>query len=208
MKLYSYVITRDYGFAPNPFGQYCSLATCKPLIRKSASIGDWIMGTGSASKEYNMGNRLIYVMKVDESMSFDMYWNNPRFQYKKPVMNGSKKQKYGDNIYFFDQSKGKYVQIDSHHSHGDGSTNEKNYYRDLRGEKVLVSSHFWYFGEEAPQIPEELVKKMIRAGIGYKKVSDTDVIEHFILWLSNRYERGLIGLPLLFGKNFERYRGK
>ena len=207
MIMYSYVITRDYGFAPNPFGEYCSLATCKPLIRKTASIGDWVMGTGSAAVKYNMGNRLIYAMKVEETLSFDMYWNDPRFQYKKPVMNGSKKQKYGDNIYYFDKSESKIIQVNSHHSHGNGSTNEKNYTRDIRGEKVLVSSHFWYFGEEAPQIPEELVEITIRAGIGYKKVTDIEVIEQFISWLSNGYNRGLIGLPILFRNNFERYDG-
>ena len=37
--LYSYVITRDYGFAPNPFGGICTLATCKPGIRNHAKVG-------------------------------------------------------------------------------------------------------------------------------------------------------------------------
>ena len=41
--LYSYVITRDYGFAPNPFGGICTLATCKPGIRNHATVGDWVV---------------------------------------------------------------------------------------------------------------------------------------------------------------------
>ena len=41
MNLYSYVITRDYGFAPNPFWNICTLATCKPQIREHALKGDW-----------------------------------------------------------------------------------------------------------------------------------------------------------------------
>src|SRR5712671_5339411 len=34
MRLYSYVVARDFGFAPNPFFGVCTLATCKPDIRK------------------------------------------------------------------------------------------------------------------------------------------------------------------------------
>ena len=44
MNLYSYVITRDYGFAPNPFWNICTLATCKPQIREHALKGDWVAG--------------------------------------------------------------------------------------------------------------------------------------------------------------------
>ena len=46
MKIYSYIVKRDYGFAPNPFYGYCTLATCKPVIRKHAEIGDIIVGIG------------------------------------------------------------------------------------------------------------------------------------------------------------------
>ena len=34
MKLYSYIVARDFGFAPNPFYGFCTLATCKPKIAK------------------------------------------------------------------------------------------------------------------------------------------------------------------------------
>lgn len=44
LKLYSYVVARDFGFAPNPFHGYCTLATCKPDIRATASVGDWVIG--------------------------------------------------------------------------------------------------------------------------------------------------------------------
>ncbi|MFH1865797.1 MAG: hypothetical protein ABIK85_07930, partial [Candidatus Eisenbacteria bacterium] len=39
MRLFSYIVARDYGFAPNPFCGVCTLATCKPKIRESASVG-------------------------------------------------------------------------------------------------------------------------------------------------------------------------
>lgn len=63
MKLYSYVLTHDTGFAPNPSGEYCTLACCKPRIRKSAQVDDWIIGTGSTN---NVGHDHLYAMKVTE----------------------------------------------------------------------------------------------------------------------------------------------
>ena len=49
-------MTRDYGFAPNPFFGFCTLANCKPKIRKSANVGDWIIGTGCKTRklEYHL----------------------------------------------------------------------------------------------------------------------------------------------------------
>ena len=72
MRLFSYVVARDYGFAPNPFHGRCTLATCKPRIRNAAAIGDWVIGTGSstASKE----GRLVYAMRITKTMTFNQYW--------------------------------------------------------------------------------------------------------------------------------------
>ncbi|MDD4591925.1 MAG: hypothetical protein PHG06_16095 [Parabacteroides sp.] len=207
MTLYSYVITRDYGFAPNPFGEYCTLATCKPGIRKAAEVGDWVIGTGSDSQKYNIGNRLIYAMRIDEKISFSEYWNDPRFQDKKPVMNGSKKQKYGDNIYYFDITQNKLMQLDSHHSLADGTINKKNYDKDISGVFVLISMCFWYFGECGPQIPEKMASSIIKGGMGYKKIVDRTIINTFIDWLSSTYETGYNGRPWLFSGEYKRYDG-
>ncbi len=56
MKIYSYVVRYDAGFAPNPFGEFSTLATCKPRIRKKIQVGDWVIGTGSVE---NVGNEKI-----------------------------------------------------------------------------------------------------------------------------------------------------
>ena len=98
MKLYSYVVARDFGFAPNPFYQFCTLGTCKPKIRRRAEIGDWIVGTGSKTR--NREAYIVFVMKVTEVMSFNCYWSDSRFEEKKSNLRGSKKQAFGDNIYY------------------------------------------------------------------------------------------------------------
>ena len=49
IRLFSYKLTNDGGFAPNPFWGALTLATCKPQIRLSKRIGDWIAGFSSGT---------------------------------------------------------------------------------------------------------------------------------------------------------------
>src|ERR1035437_1082635 len=204
---YSYVITRDYGFAPNPFHGYCTLATCKPNIRKAANVGDCVIGTGSANQKVCRGNQLLFAMCVEEKLTYKDYWNDIRFQIKKPIMNASKKYLYGDNIYCFDDSQNRLVQQDSHHSHPDGTENMKNYNRDTNGKYVLISKTFWYFGREAPTIPKYLIPDIVKCGRGYKKITDDNAIVMMVDWLTSISKQGCCGSPLEFDRDFKRYNG-
>ncbi|MFM2597718.1 MULTISPECIES: hypothetical protein [Vibrio] len=161
-NLYAYAITRDFGFAPNPFHGSCTLATCKPRIRKSAKVGDWVLGIGG-TKLKSVNRKCIVLMKVTEKMSFNDYWNEPRFSIKKPARNGSHVQMLGDNIYHQDANN-EWIQEDSHHSNADGSINFTNLERDTNSDQVLISSHFYYFGEEAVDLD--------LASIGYHRIRD------------------------------------
>lgn len=102
MKVYSYVMRCDTGFAPNPFWDYCTLAACTPNHRGiRPQIGDWIIGTGTIDK----GNKLIYAMQISEIISFDQYYADPRFKKKIPVINSEDwRLRYGDNIYYHNKS--------------------------------------------------------------------------------------------------------
>ncbi|MDD2635505.1 MAG: hypothetical protein PHW82_08405 [Bacteroidales bacterium] len=201
MKYYSYVVARDFGFAPNPFGRHCSLATCKPRIRKNANIGDWIFGITPKVKD--SGNKLVFAMKVTQKITFNEYWYSHDFQYKKPVLNGSLKQMYGDNIYYMDEFNN-WNQADSHHSKENGETNYDNLKRDVKGKFVLISETFYFFGVSAIEIPYSL-KDEFSIGMGHKLVKE-DVAVRVINWLESHCERGLIDLPKLFTR-FQRYDG-
>lgn len=143
--LYSYPITRDFGFAPNPFHGICTLATCKPKIRKSAKVGDWVMGIGGCNLS-RVKRKCIYLMKVTEKLAFPEYWNDSRFVLKKPTRNGSRVQMLGDNIYHKDDA-GNWIQENSHHSLSDGSVNDVNLNRDTGStDQVLVSECFFILG--------------------------------------------------------------
>ncbi len=200
-KYYSYVVTRDYGFAPNPFGGYCTLATCKPKIRLCASKGDWIFGITSKKLE----NKLLFAMHVQYKLTYNEYWNDRKFKFKKPVMNGSLKQMYGDNIYYFDENENKWYQENSHHSLDNGETNLLNLKRDTPGKFVLISEEFFYFGSEHIEIPSSIKKHLI-VGIGHKILEEKYGIK-LLHWLKTNYECGYYADPILF-KDFKRYLGK
>lgn len=203
MNLFSYVITRDYGFAPNPFWNICSLAACKPQIRERAEKGDWVAGFSGANTD--ISQHMVYLMKVDEICTFDMYWQDPRFEMKKPYFNGNYQQCYGDNIYHHIGNK--WMQENSHHSYADG-INYNNLEHDTRVDRVLLSFHYWYFGDNAIVIPEKF-KNVIVVGRGYKKLYDP-LSSDFVDWMECNYEKGQQGLPYQWseGAQFVRYKGE
>ena len=166
-NLYIYVVDRDFGFAPNPFHGYCTLATCKARIRNVAQIGDWVMGVGG--RRLQATGKCIYLMKVTEILTFDTYWSDPRFQIKRPFRNGSNVMMVGDNIYHRNATTGDLIQEDSHHSKPDGSTNISNLETDTKSVKVLISDHFYYFGSAAPSV--DLSSINYKNGINHQKKS-------------------------------------
>lgn len=198
---YSYVVSRDYGFAPNPFGGICSLATCKPKIRNTAKIGDIIFGI--SPKRFN--NELVYAMKVSKKITFDDYWNDEEYQFKKAVMNGSIKTSFGDNIYHYDPSTKIWIQADSHHSKEDGITNLLNLRRDTQTNAVLLADEFFYFGEKTIEIPVHKENFIISRGY---KIIDYNISNEIWDWLMGNYKLGIRNFPRLFRKGFERYNGK
>lgn len=157
MRNFSYKIEHDFGLAPNPFGGYCTLAVCKSSIRsnKGLEVGSWIIGTGS--KKLKNANKLIYAMQVGEKLTFNEYWNDPRFQYKKPIINGTLVQMYGDNFYHQNEE-GKWIQENSAHSLANGMPNLGHLKRDVGGQYVLISTNFYYFGDQAISVPKEFVR--------------------------------------------------
>lgn len=204
MKLYSYIVPRDYGFAPNPFNGYCTLATCKPRIRSVAEVGDWIIGTGSKSK-HKIPGHLIYAMRVTEKLSFDEYWNDERFSLKKPHMNGSLKQAFGDNIYHREGPKKKWCQENSHHSYENGKINHNNLERDTQSDNVLISEYFFYFGENHIELRAPF-RNLCAPTQGHKVNHDPKLVDRFIKWLEENYDPIQHGRPLQFA-SFERYKG-
>lgn len=182
--LYSYVLASDTGFAPNVKGGYCTLACCKPRIRSKSytSVGDWVIGTNT--KEYNR-RELMYAMRVSETLTFDEFYHNERFECKRP-----ENDPLGDNIYFRDDS-GEFV----HDPKSDRHTSNNKKADDTQTDRVLVSSLFWYFGENSPEMPLEFQEDFIKEGPGCTKVEDKHKLRDFVRWLESNYRVGVHGSP-------------
>lgn len=178
MRLFSYVVARDYGFAPNPFFGTCTLATCKPLIRKAAEVGDLVLGTGSKSD--GRERSVVFAMRITETMSFNKYWRDGRFRCKRPNLSGSRKQAFGDNIYY-QVSHRDWVQANSHHSRVDGSANRNNVRRDTSANKVLLSNDFLYFGGHGPSLPDRF--DVCKRGPGHRCNFPSRVVASLDSWL-------------------------
>ena len=194
MKLYSYVVARDFGFAPNPFYQFCTLGTCKHEIRRRAEVGDWIVGTGSKTR--GRERHIVFVMRVTEIMSFNRYWSDSRFKQKKPNLRGSKKQAFGDNIYYQDLVTGKWCQQDSHHSYPDGTPNINNINNDTKADRVLISDDYTYWGGEGPEIPVKYRNfcgfDLCQAGRGYKCKFPELMVTDFVVWIRSLGRQGIL----------------
>jgi hypothetical protein len=197
MRLFCYKLDTDSGFAPNPFFGVLTVATCKPLMRRSKEIGDWIAGfTSKKLCDDEVGQeRLIYLMKVTDKIPIADYYLDPHFQAKIPDL--SKREciySVGDNIYrprtCNPTTSSDFEQIPNR-SHCD-SNKEK----DLSGVFVLISEQFWYFGRKAVNIPPN-VRPDIPKGQSAQgsRTWDSLQAQRFVDYIRARFAQGIHGPP-------------
>lgn len=192
MTVFSYVIEHDLGFAPNPFHGVCTLACCKPQIRKKAEVGDYILGTGAVKP--GLRGYLTFWMLVEEITTFDLYWSDRRFRRKKPVMAGTTQLRYGDNIYFRDK-KDNFHQLDSFHSREDGSVSLGDLQRDTgTTDKVLISRTFAFWGKDGIKVPKHL-SGFLKSGPGHRCNFTEEAIQQLLSWIKSLNQQGYIGEP-------------
>ena len=194
MRLHTYVVRQDLGFAPNPYHGFCTLAVCMTRIRKGAEVGDWVLGTGSADRRVKRGGYAVYAMRVTKILTFNEYWNDERFRKKRPNLKASPKNAAGDNFYFIDEKSGKWRQIPAYHS--------DQMKKDTDVNRVLISNDFIYWGGSGPQVPEfcgvDIVHK--KSGHSNKRFSP-EIVKAFVHWIQGIQESGETGL---YGKPLRR----
>jgi Nucleotide modification associated domain 2 len=149
VKLYSYVVEHDNGHAPNPYFGVCTLCRCKFEGRRNivplAKEGDWVIGTGGASKRSAGHGKLVYAMRVDEKLTRWEYFTDRRFKQKKPVKTGTYEQTRGDNV----------------SPHGDFEKHEQF---------ALLSRHFYYWPAPGSEDTELGVLMELEVGHGETEV--------------------------------------
>jgi hypothetical protein len=186
-RVFVYILEVDAGYAPNPFHGWCTLACCKPAIRRSARPGDWIVGLTPAAD----GHCLAYAMKVEGSLPFEAYWADRRFRAKRP--NGrSVLAKRGDNCYK-PLPTGGFRQLPCcHYDHEHRREDERSKRRDLGGRRVLVARRFCYLGANARPLPAHLTFKRPAR---YNRVLNTDPERAALLVYLESLPRGVRGRP-------------
>jgi Nucleotide modification associated domain 2 len=139
----------DDGAAPNPFSGLCTLAICKPRIRRAAHVGDWVVGTGSvASSVGNLSGAVVCAMRVTQKMTLEDYdrFTQSELSDKIPQWKSTDhRRRYGDSIYDFSTPTPSLRR---------GVHGEENRKTDLSGGWVLLSDHFFYFGDQPIALPE------------------------------------------------------
>jgi hypothetical protein len=180
----------DTGFSPNPFWGFCTLANCKPQIRRTAKLGDWIVGLSPKAK----GNKIIYAMRVDEKLTYEEYFRDKRFASRIPDFGtGCIIHKCGDNIYQ-PIARGRFRQVQSMHSNG-RRENAKTKAHDLGGENVLVSKNFHYFGSNAIELPRDL--HPLKIGRAHRCHFSEEVIKRFLRFIAGQ-PRGVCAAPTMW----------
>jgi hypothetical protein len=182
-RLYSYILKNDNGSAPNPFWGTCTLTICKPKIRRTAKVGDWVIGTGSKNSKLNDGNMhnlsgyLVYAMKVSDKKTikeYDQYCQSNLPDKLPKWFNKDWRKRLGDCIYDYTKGEEPSIRMAVH--------KELNRSKDLSGHNALLSNHFYYFGEEPRPIPAALKRIVIKAQ-GHLVFDDQKLISRFEKWI-------------------------
>jgi hypothetical protein len=196
-KIYSYVLRYDDGAAPNPFWNVCTLAICKPAIRRTVMEGDWVLGTGSKNAFCNDGLRhdlaghLVYAMKIDDKLSLEGYdrFCQAHLSAKIPDINNADwRRRMGDCIYDFATGYPPSLRPGVH--------TEENRIRDLSGKCALLSRHFYYFGERAVPLPADLLP-LVQITQGHRKIENADLVKKFETFIKHFPLNVVAGEPQL-----------
>lgn len=164
-----YPMRYDTNFAPHvdEDGEFLTLATCKPRIRRTAKKGDWVMGVSAKTMMMFKPGRIVYLMEVtDPPLRLESYWRNPKFRGRL------------DNT---DQPKIPYRK----------SIDDRR--QDLEGKYVLVSEHFYFFGRNAPGLKELGFPEFMPSWRDFKYDFDSDRQSCLVELIKSRYAPGVHG---------------
>jgi hypothetical protein len=180
-RLCTYIVTEDTGFAPNPFWEWCTLAACTPNHRKNDfAEGDWIAGFLSKQRDH----RLLYAMELSAVLSMACYFNDRRFQKKKPCAGNAWQSLCGDNVYEFKNDVWVPHTILFHNT-------LKHHDQDTKFHKVFIASRYWYFGQNHKAVPSQFKPLIVR----YRHLNHPDLAQQFAQWIELSFEPGIHGEP-------------
>lgn len=172
-RIFRYVLATDNGMAPCSAGGTLTLATCKPVIRRSAQPGDWVMGFYPGTAQRGL---LAWAGRVIRSVDVGDYEREFRGR--------------PDAIYRRTRGGGFRRLVPSYHP------TVEQFYKDTT-QPVLVfdPAATWYFGNRPQMLPKELMH-LAAGGQGHRVngrvEGDLDVM---VDWLRRLAAPGVHGQP-------------
>jgi hypothetical protein len=167
-KLFSYVVEHDYGFAPNPSNNYCTLAYCKfggkrknILELAEEKKEHWIVGTGGIDTNKSAGHgKLLFAMRVDEKITLFDYYRDARFRCRI------------DNLLEGSGRTDRFILLSQHYF------------------------YFGRNAVDIQNIPKNhLTHSLEKKGPGFRNDFNTEFIHDFANWLTANYTIGILGPP-------------
>ncbi len=231
-KYLFYRMTHDSGFAPNPFWGYLTLSACTPNHSdqaKGLKIGDWIIGVEAKSLAEqrrkkglnpNVEQSLIYVAKIDEILNLNEYFQDKRFEKKKFRKSYDYKEGRGDNIYYIEDGKWKWLRGHNHEPNDLCNLPDEEVFfkvedlenllkneevkrkygeilKDLKGNRVYISKDFLYFGDKGVEFDKRFLECLHpNQGIKYCPKNLINLLKEYIDKLIEKYGYGVHGNPI------------
>ena len=203
MRLFTYKMTHDTGFAPNPFHGVLTLATCKPGMRRTKKIGDWIAGFSSEALASSKGvtvdcEALIYLGRVSKRLTIAEYYEQYKNKIPPSIEADDLINRAGDNIYeplcTDPEKEDDYYQI-RNINHDDGNKSH-----DLSVQNVLIFDESYYLGSNGKRIPGEIniSRPTGPTPYGYKTVKESE-INKLIKWVRKQYKKEIKGMKGIYG---------
>ena len=140
-RVIRYVMTFDGGGAPNFEPPVTTLVVCKPRIRRKAQVGDLVLAFNGKPLSPNP-HSVRWAGVVSEVIAIELYWGDKRFRSKRPDH-----ARAPDNIYRLESSA--WIQ-EPNTTHDPGQLAN-----DIWGQNALIFGQSWYYGDHAPELPEE-----------------------------------------------------
>jgi len=160
----------DTGFAPCIEDEVLSLCCCKPKIRSSAKVGDYIVAFyGKSQPRKKFGHSLAYIAKITGKMDFRKYYELHK----------------GRTDCIYKSCKGDGLEQIPNEFH-----DENHKKTDLGGGYCLVSDDFVFFGEKNMKMPEEYLGMI--AGRGHNVTKNNQFKKTFPRYFEN-LSRGKLG---------------
>lgn len=193
----TYRLDHDLGFAPNPYFGWCTLACCMPQMRRSAKVGDIIIGLAGSGRQ-GLGRihpQLIYWMRVDEALTFDEYWVDPRFVNKRPEIPGPKMRMVGDRTYRHEAGHaGWQFDRSMHYMPQSKQANGGHVAKDTKVDRLLIGKDFTYWGGSGPQLPAYLLGQFPNPR-GQKCPGESPLLTELHEFVSVHAPKGVAGKP-------------